>query len=315
MQNETWDSDFTLIGFSYLQNQRFILFLIFFLLYLLTVLGNTITILIIVLDLNLHTPMYLFIGQLSFLDICNTCVTIPKMLINVITKERSISYTSCVTQLYMFTSLSSTECALLAVMAYDRYLAICNPLHYMEIMSSWVCMALAFAPWLTGFLQSSVHTVFTFQLSFCNPKIVDGFFCEVPSLLKLSCSATYFNEIMLFCIGTLFSLSPFLWTFVSYTLILVTILQLPSSESKGKAFSTCGSHLGVVSLFYGAAMIVYFRPTSSYSLHMSRLMSVFYTLLTPLLNPVIYSLKNNEIKGAMQKIFNIKKLNKKEIKS
>ncbi|KAG8568523.1 hypothetical protein GDO81_014043 [Engystomops pustulosus] len=298
-QNDTSDSGFILLGFSYLQNHRIVLFLVFFMLYLLTLLGNTITILIICLDLHLRTPMYLFIGNLSFLDICNTCVTIPKMLINILTKRQFISYAGCVTQMFCFTFLASSECVLLGVMAYDRYLAICNPLHYMEIMSNRVCMALASAPWMTGFLQSSIQTIFTFQLPFCQPRIINSFFCEIPSLLKLSCSVTFFNEILLFCVGGLLSLTPFLLTFVSYILILKAILKISSTEGRSKSFSTCGSHLAVVSLFYGAAMFIYFRPTYSYSLLVDRLMSVFYTLLTPLLNPIIYSLKNNEVKVAM----------------
>ncbi|XP_073422674.1 olfactory receptor 5V1-like [Dendrobates tinctorius] len=308
-QNETSDFSFNLMGFSYLQNQRITLFLVFFLLYLLTILGNTITIFIICMDLHLHTPMYLFISQLSFVHICNTCVTIPKMLINIITKDKSISFAGCVSQLFIFSSLGTAECALLGVMAYDRYLAICSPLRYMEIMGSWVCMVLASVPWLSGFVQSSIHTFFTFQLFFCQPRNINSFYCDVPSLLKLSCSATYLNEIVLFCVGGLFSLSPFLLTFVSYTLILEAIFQISSSEGRSKAFSTCGSHLTVLSLFYGATMLVYFRPTSSYSLHVDRLLSVFYTLLTPLLNPIIYSLKNNEVREAMRKIFKIKEGN------
>ncbi|KAM4703106.1 olfactory receptor 5AR1-like [Rhinophrynus dorsalis] len=229
----------------------------------------------------------------------NTSVTIPKMLINVITKKRSISYSGCVTQFFIFTSLASAECILLAVMAYDRYLAICKPLHYMELMNNQLCILLTTVAWLSGFIQSAVHTGFTFQLTFCQPRELDGFFCEIPSLLKISCSKTYLNEIVLFSFGGIVSLSPFLLTFISYTLILLAILQIPSSEGRSKAFSTCGSHLAVVAMFYGAAMFVYFRPNSSYSV--DRLLSVFYTLLTPLLNPIIYSLKNNEVKEALKK--------------
>ncbi|XP_018432309.1 PREDICTED: olfactory receptor 5V1-like [Nanorana parkeri] len=302
-ENETSGLDFVLLGFSHLQNQRVLVFLVFLVLYSLTVFGNTITILIISLDLQLHTPMYLFLGDLSLLDICHTCVTIPKLLIHVISKDRSISYPGCVTQLFVFTSKASTECGLLAVMTYDRYLAICKPLHYTETMTFRRCLVLATMPWMAGFLQSSIHTIFTFQLSFCQPRIIDNFFCEIPSLLKLSCSATYLNEIVLFCTGSLFSLSPFVLTFFSYAFIITSVLQIPYIECRRKAFSTCGSHLAVVSMFYFGAMFVYFRPKSSYSLSIDRLVSIFYTLLTPLLNPPIYCLKNNDVKGAMKKIF------------
>ncbi|XP_053546982.1 olfactory receptor 1019-like [Bombina bombina] len=306
-ENQTSETDFIFIGFSYLPHLRSLLFFIFLLLYTFTLLGNAITILIICLNLQLHTPMYFFLANLSFLDIFNTSVTIPKMLISDITKKQSISYTGCITQLFLFTSLASAECVLLAVMAYDRYLAICYPLHYMEVMNNKVCVLLATLAWLGGFLQSTVHTIFTFQLSFCQPRLIDGFFCEVPSLLKLSCSLTFLNEVVLFCFGGLVSLTPFLLTFISYTVILLTVFNIPSSEGRSKAFSTCGSHLTVVAMFYGAATFVYFRPTSSYSLPVDRLVSVFYSLLTPMVNPVIYSLKNNDVKGALKKMFEKKR--------
>ncbi|KAM4652148.1 olfactory receptor 5V1-like [Discoglossus pictus] len=300
-ENRTSDTDFILLGFSYLQNLENLLFVVFFLLYFFTVFGNLTTILIIGLDLHLHTPMYFFLANLSFLDIFSTSVTVPKMLINVITKRQTISYPGCIVQLFLFTSLASAECVLLAVMAYDRYLAICIPLHYMEIMKNRICILLATIAWLSGFIQSTVHTIFTFQLSFCQPREIDGFFCEVPSLLKLACSLTYLNEMILFCFGGLVSLSPFLLTFISYVMILITIFHIPSPESRSKAFSTCGSHLAVVTIFYGAATFVYFRPTSRFSLPVDRLVSIFYTLLTPLLNPIIYSLKNKDVKGALKK--------------
>ncbi|XP_077314332.1 olfactory receptor 2G3-like [Lithobates pipiens] len=302
-ENETSDLGFVLLGFPHLHNQRILVFLVILVLYIFTVLSNTITILIICLDLRLHTPMYLFLGDLSLLDICHTCATIPKLLKQVISKDGSISYPGCVTQLFVFTSLASTECGLLAVMAYDRYLAICKPLHYMEMMTCRVCSILVAMSWMAGVLQTSIHTIFTFRLSFCRPRIIDDFFCEIPSLLRLSCSVTSLNEIVLFCVGSLFSLGPFGVTFVSYAFIIRSVLQIPSVEGRRKAFSTCGSHLAVVSMFYFAAMFVYFHPKSSYSLSIKRLVSIFYTLLTPLLNPVIYCLKNNDVKRAMQKIF------------
>ncbi|XP_068098142.1 olfactory receptor 5AR1-like [Hyperolius riggenbachi] len=305
-ENGTSDEDFILLSFSYLPNQRILFFLVFLVLYILTILGNATTILIICLDLQLHTPMYWFLCGLSFLDICNTCVTIPKLLVNLITRDGSISYLGCVAQVFIFDSLAGTECGLLAVMAYDRYLAICNPLHYMKIMTNRVCSTLIALPWLSGFLQSSINTPLTFQLSFCQSKILNSFFCEVPYLLKISCSAIYLNQIVLFGIGGLLSLSPFILTFVSYSLIIKSILKIPSAKSRSKAFSTCSSHLTVVSMFYGAAMFVYFRSASSYSMPFDRMMSLFYTLLTPLLNPIIYTLKNNNVKKAMLKLFHRK---------
>ncbi|XP_078509791.1 olfactory receptor 5V1-like [Lissotriton helveticus] len=302
MQNKTTVEEFVLLGFSTLPELKITLFVLFLSLYLSMLMGNFLIVTITLTDPRLNTPMYYFLRHLSILEICYTSVTIPKMLENFLANRNTILYAGCAAQLYFFISLGSIECTLLAVMAYDRFVAICYPLGYPIIMSRWVCHSLVSISWLSGFLNSMVHTVFTFRLPFCSSNEVKQFFCDIPPLLNLACADTHTNEMVLFVVGGLYGLGSFLLTLISYIQIISAILKIRTKAGQRKAFSTCTSHLIVVSLFYGTSFFMYLRPTSSYSLDQEKLIPVFYAVVTPTLNPIIYSLRNKEIKGALRKI-------------
>ncbi|XP_069058136.1 olfactory receptor 5V1-like [Pleurodeles waltl] len=302
MKNNTSVEEFILLGFSSLPELKITLFVLFLSLYLSMLIGNILIVTITWTDPRLNTPMYYFLRHLSFLEICYTSVTIPKMLRNFLTKGNTIHYAGCAAQLYFFIALGSIECTLLAVMAYDRFVAICNPLGYPIIMSRWVCHSLVSSSWLSGFLNSMVHTVLTFRLPFCSSNEVKQFFCDIPPLLNLACADTHTNEMVLFVVGGLYGFGSFLLTLISYIQIISAILKIRTKEGQRKAFSTCTSHLIVVSLFYGTSFFMYLRPTSSYSLYQEKLIPVFYAVVTPTLNPIIYSLRNKEIKGALRTV-------------
>ncbi|KAM4694476.1 olfactory receptor 5G3-like [Discoglossus pictus] len=244
--------------------------------------------------------MYFFLINLSFLDICYSSVTIPKMLMTLYSDKRVIYFWSCVAQCFMFSMLLSAECILLSAMAYDRYVAICKPFLYPVVMNNKLCIQLAAIPWLTGSVHSTIHTVFTFRLSFCKNEI-SHFLCEVPPLLKLACTSTLINELLLFVLAGSISMGSFLLIVLSYTSIIFTILKIPSVESRKKTFSTCASHLTVVTMLYAPAIFVYMRPSSAYSLNTDKVISVLYTVLTPMVNPIIYSFRNADIKLAFRR--------------
>ncbi|CAO2636342.1 Olfactory receptor 5V1 [Lemmus lemmus] len=247
--------------------------------------------------------MYFFLRNLSCLDICYSSVTLPKVLINLLSRHRIISFLSCIAQLHFFHFLGSTEAILLAVMAFDRFVAICNPLRYTAIMNPQLCVLwLAASCWTGGFLNSVVHTVLTFHLPFCGNNQINYFFCDIPPLLMLSCGDTSINELALLSIGIFIGWTPFLCIILSYLSIISNILRIQSSEGRHKAFSTCASHLLIVLLYYGSAIFTYVRPISSYSLEKDRLISVLYSVVTPMLNPVIYTLRNKDIKEAVKTI-------------
>ncbi|XP_074838419.1 olfactory receptor 10C1-like [Carettochelys insculpta] len=299
--NDTSMDKFVLLGFSNHPDMNLILFLAFLCLYIITVLGNLLIIIVINVDPALHTPMYFFLRNLSVLEICYTSVTVPKMLVNLLSEDKSISFGGCAVQLYFFLFFAVTECFLLASMAYDRYSAICNPLRYMSIMSKRVCNKLAASSWITGILVALGHTTFVFQLPFCGSNIIDHFFCEIQPLLKLVCRDTYWNEIQIIVAAAFVLLIPFLLIVVSYICIISTILKMQSAEGRRRAFSTCSSHLIVVTLFYGTALVMYVRPKSSFSPEVNKLLSLFYSVFTPIVNPIIYSLRNKEVKDALRK--------------
>nr|XP_056720535.1 olfactory receptor 10C1-like [Euleptes europaea] len=302
MENDTSVTEFIILGFSKLPEMKFLLFVVFLCLYFFTILGNIIIVVTISFDIALQTPMYFFLRNLSFLEVCFTSVTIPNMLVNLRLAESKISFVGCATQLYFFLLFGVTECFLLSVMSYDRYVAICNPLRYMVTMDKRTCLQLSVASWLAGFLVAAGHTSFIFNLPFCGPNVINHFFCEIQPLLVLICGNTYWNEVQVIVVAGGVLMLPFILILVSYIQIITTILKMRSAKSRCKTFSTCSSHLIVVTLFYGSALFMYARPKSSYSLDTDKWLSLFYSVITPILNPIIYSLRNKEVKGAMWKL-------------
>uniref|UniRef100_A0A8D0HJ78 Olfactory receptor n=1 Tax=Sphenodon punctatus TaxID=8508 RepID=A0A8D0HJ78_SPHPU len=277
-----------------------ILFAVFLGIYIITLLGNLGMIVLIQISPQLDTPMYFFLSNLSFLDVCYSSVVAPKTMTNFSAERKSISFTWCAAQMYFFIAFGTAECFLLAVMAYDRYIAICNPLLYPVIMSPRVCIPLVILSYILGLLHSMVHTYFTFSLSFCGSDKINHFYCDITPLLSLSCSDTNINELLLFVLVGFIEIITILTVLVSYIYILSTILRIRSAESRSKAFSTCASHFTGVTIFHGTILFMYLRPTSSYSLDTDKILAVFYTVVIPMLNPLIYSLRNKEVKDALR---------------
>nr|XP_028557527.1 olfactory receptor 10A4-like [Podarcis muralis] len=301
-------TEFILLGFSDLLQLQLLLFLVFAIMYIVTLLGNITIILLTTIDPALQNPMYFFLRNLSFLEICFTLVIVPQMLVNLLSENKTISFPGCVMQMYFFFFFGSSECFLLASMAYDRYIAICSPLHYTVIMKKRFCIHLALFSWCSGIPVGTVQTTWLFSFPFCGPNKVNHFFCDGPPVLKLVCADTYLFELYALTGTIVIVLSPFILILVSYVHIITTILRMPSAEGKHKAFSTCSSHLVVVTLFYGTAGLTYFRPKSSYSPNTQKLLSLSYTVVTPMLNPIIYSLRNKEVKEAMKRLLSRKAL-------
>ncbi|XP_004695461.1 PREDICTED: olfactory receptor 5V1-like [Condylura cristata] len=301
--NHSSVTQFVLIGLSDLPEVRYSLFVVFAVIYQVTLLGNGAILLAIGAEKRLHTPMYYFLANLSLLDIFCPSATVPKMLDNLLTEQDTISFVGCALQLYFLVALAGTEVFLLAVMAYDRYVAICLPLRYPLIVTRARCALLTAGTWVAGFLNSSLHTASTFRLSFCGPNRVNQYYCDIPPVVALACSSTYVAEMQVVVVGGILGVGAYLVTFVSYIYIISTILRIRSAEGKRKAFSTCASHLLVVCLFYGTAIFTYVRPSSSHhSPARDRLISMLYGVITPMLNPVIYSLRNAEVKGALRRV-------------
>ncbi|KAM9121520.1 olfactory receptor 10A4-like [Pangshura tecta] len=300
-ENQTIYDVFILVGFSYLNKLQMLLFLLLLVIYLVTLIGNLLVIFLIKLNPSLHTPMYFFLVNLSFLEICYTSSVVPQLLVHLLVEQKTISIVGCAVQMYVFTIMGLTECCLLAVMAYDRYIAICNPLHYRTIMSGRMCVQLAGAAWTIGISVEVAETTWIFRLPFCGSNRIHHFFCDFPQVLKLACTDTSKNEIMVFTVSVLFIMSPFLLIILSYICIISTTLKLRSAEGRRKAFSTCSSHLMVVALFYGTALITYLRPKSSSTPESDLIISLMNTIVAPVLNPIIYTLKNREVKGAFRK--------------
>ncbi|XP_004688257.1 PREDICTED: olfactory receptor 1361-like [Condylura cristata] len=304
--NFTQISEFLLLGLSEDPKQQQLLFILFLSMYLVTGLGNLLIILAIVTDTRLHNPMYFFLANLASVDICFTTTTIPKMLVSHVTGYKGISYTGCLTQMFFFIWFICIDSFLLGAMAYDRYAAICHPLHYTTSVTPLVCFLLVAASWTAALGNALVHTVLMARLSFCNHNRVPHFFCDVSPLLKLVCSDTSLINAVLNTVGALPLFIPFIGILVSYTNIFAAVLRIPSTKSKQKAFSTCGSHLSVVSLFYGTLIGVYFSPMSSHTAQKDTAAAVMYTVVTPMMNPFIYSLRNNDMKGALGALFSRK---------
>ncbi|XP_074838526.1 olfactory receptor 10A4-like [Carettochelys insculpta] len=299
--NQTISDALILVGFSYLSKLQILLFLVLLVIYLVTLMGNLLVILLIKLNPSLHTPMYFFLMNLSFLEICFTSSVIPHLLVHLLGEENSISIAGCAAQMYIFTIMGLTECCLLAAMAYDRYVAICHPLHYTTIMSGRVCALLAGASWAIGISVEVTEVTWIFSLPFCGSNRIQHFFCDVSPVMQKACADTSKNELMLLTVSVVFILGPFLLILLSYILIISTILKLASIDGRHKAFSTCSSHLMVVTLFYGTALITYLGPKSSSSPESDQMISLLNTIISPALNPIIYTLRNKEVKGAFRK--------------
>ncbi|XP_069098168.1 olfactory receptor 2F1-like [Pleurodeles waltl] len=304
--NFTMGTGFILHGFSDLPSLlQFALIILFLVTYILTMLGNSIIFVIITVDHTLHTPMYYFLKNLSVVEIAFTTVTVPKMVTAFLTKDRSISFVGCAAQMCFFLSFGATECLLLAVMALDRYMAICVPLHYMTIMRKSKCVQLALTTWIMGTVFSICQTSFIFQLNFCKSRYIYHFFCDVPALLRLPCVDTSANEIFNTAASVVLLLLPLLLILLSYIIIFTKISKLKSAQGRRKAISTCASHITSVSLFYGACILSYMQPSSNYGRGKERVFAAFYAFITPMLNPLIYSLRNEEVKTALRKrVFN-----------
>ncbi|XP_060244404.1 olfactory receptor 1468-like [Meriones unguiculatus] len=308
MNNQTIISQFLLLGLRISPKHQNLFYALFLAIYLTTVLGNLIIIILILLNSHLHTPMYLFLSNLSFSDLCFSSVTMPKLLQNMQSQVPSITYVGCLTQMYFFMVFGGLEVFFLLVMAYDRYVAICLPLQYSSIMSPNLCVCLVLLSWVLASLNSMLHTLLLARLSFCEDNVIPHFFCDISALLKLACSDIYINELMIFISGGLVSVIPFLLIILSYIQIVSSILRVSSTKVIHKVFSTCGSHLSVVSLFYGTVIGIYLCPSGNNSTVKETAMAMMYTVVTPMLNPFIYSLRNRDMKEALMRVLCKKKI-------
>lgn len=300
-ENHTSVAEFILEGLTDQPEMKAALFMVFLLIYIITLLGNMGIIIIIRGDPRLHTSMYFFLGSLSVVDICFSSVIAPRTLVNFLSERRAISFAGCTGQTFFYIVFVTTECFLLAVMAYDRYVAICNPLLYSSIMTRRLCVQLVVGSYIGGILNAIIQMTFIIRLPFCSSNVINHFFCDVPPLLALSCANTYINEMILFSLAGVIELSTISIILVSYIFIFCAILRIRSADGRQKAFSTCVSHLTAVTLLYGTTIFMYLRPSSSYSLNTDKMVSVFYTVVIPMLNPLIYSLRNQVVKDALRR--------------
>ncbi|XP_008682450.1 olfactory receptor-like protein OLF4 [Ursus maritimus] len=303
--NDTRMSEFLLLGLSEEPELQPLIFGLFLSMYLITVFGNLLLILIVVSDSYLHTPMYFFLNNLSFVDICFTSTTVPKMLWNIQTQSKVITYKGCITQMYFFIIFSGLDIYLLAVMAYDRFVAICHPLQYMVIMNPQLCGLLVLMSWITSVSHSLLQTLMVLRLSFCTEMEIPHFFCELNQMIQLACSDTFLNNVVMYFAAMLLAGAPLSGILYSYSKIVSSILRISSAQGKYKAFSTCASHLSVVSLFFCTSLGVYLSSAATQSSHASAVASVMYTVVTPMLNPFIYSLRNRDIKEALKRIIGV----------
>ncbi|XP_004750312.1 putative olfactory receptor 8G3 pseudogene [Mustela putorius furo] len=305
--NHSTVTDFILAGLTEKPELQLPLFFLFLGIYVVTVVGNLGMITLKGLSAHLHTPMYYLLSNLSFIDLCHSTVITPKMLVNFVTQKNVTPYYECMTQLYFFLVFGIAECHMLAVMAYDRYAAICNPLLYNVIMSSHFCFWLTVGVYSLGIIGSTIHTGFMMRLLFCKSNVVNHYFCDLFPLLELSCSNIYVNELLVLVLSAFNILTPALTILASYVFILSSILRIRSTEGRSKAFSTCSSHITAVAVFYGSAAFMYLQPSSVGSMDQGKVSSVFYTTIVPMLNPLIYSLRNKDVKFALKKILESRK--------
>ncbi|XP_039353563.1 olfactory receptor 6M1-like [Mauremys reevesii] len=300
--NQTTITEFLLVGFETRPELQITLFVMFFTIYLSTVAGNILLILTVWTDHHLHTPMYFFLSNLSFLETGYVSNVIPRLLVSFLTQDKTISLPGCCIQLYVFSFLGTTECFLLTGMSYDRYLAICRPLHYVTLMSPRTCLLLAVASWTCGFVAPSFTVITTSKLAFCSQGEINHFFCDLTAVLRLSCEDTSIVKVTSLILASIITLVPFVLTITSYIYVILTILGIPSTAGRKKAFSTCSSHLIVVSTFYGALIIMYVVPSGNQSLDFNKVFSLLYTVVTPMFNPIVYSLRNKEVRDALGRV-------------
>ncbi|XP_037695477.1 olfactory receptor 1094-like [Choloepus didactylus] len=301
LMNETKITMFILLGFTDNTELKVSLFLLFLAIYLFTLIGNLGLVVLVIGDSRLHNPMYYFLSVLSILDACYSSVGIPEMLVNFLAVNKAISFLGCAIQMFLFVTFGTTECFLLAAMAYDRYVAIYNPLLYSVNMSPRVFVPLIIASYVGGILHATIHTVATFSLSFCASNEIRHVFCDIPPLLAISCSDTHINQLLLFYFVGFIEIITIMIVLISYGFILLAILRMCSAEGRQKVFSTCGSHLTGVSVYHGTILFMYVRPNSNYALDHDMIVSIFYTIVIPMLNPIIYGLRNKDVKEAMKK--------------
>nr|XP_003423476.1 olfactory receptor 1F12-like [Loxodonta africana] len=306
-ENQTSVSEFLLLGFSSWPRHQVLLFSLFLCLYLTGLLGNLLILMAIASDHRLHTPMYFFLANLSLVDLCLSSATVPKVLLNIQTRTQSISYPACLAQMYFCIMFANMDNFLLTVMAYDRYVAICHPLHYSTIMTQSLCACLVAVPWVIATLNPLLHTLMMAHLHFCSDNVIHHFFCDINSLLSLACSDTSLNQLMVLGTVGLIFVVPSGCILASYARIISAVMKIPSAQGKLKAFSTCGSHLTLVIFFYGAITGIYMCPSSNHSTEKDSAASVIFMVVAPVLNPFIYSLKNNELKGALKKVLQQRK--------
>lgn len=302
MENISEVTEFILVGLTDTVKLQLPLFIIFTLIYFTTLIGNLGMIVLILLDSQLHTPMYFFLSNLSLVDCVYASAVTPKVMLGFLTGDKIMSYNACATQMFFFAAFATTESFLLASMAFDRHTAVCKPLHYTTTMTSTMCILLVTGSYISGLLQSSIHVSLTFRLSFCHSNVVNHFFCDIPPVLAISCSDIHTNEIVLFTLASFNVIFTLLIILNSYLFISVAILRMNSAEGQRKAFSTCTSHLTAVSIFYGTIIFMYLQPSSDHSMDTDKIASVFYTMVIPMLNPLVYSLRNKEVKSAFTKI-------------
>ncbi|XP_027731135.1 olfactory receptor 1030-like [Vombatus ursinus] len=300
--NHTMVTEFILLGLTAQPELQPILFLIFLVVYLITVVGNVGMIALIRSDPKLHTPMYFFLSHLSFVDLCHSTNVTPQMLVNFLSQRKTISFVGCIIQFHFFIALVMTDYYMLTVMAYDRYVAICNPLLYTSKMSKNICISLVTAPYIYSFVNGLIQTILMLRLSFCGPNEINHFYCADPPLMVLSCSDTYIKETAMFIVAGSNLICSLTIILISYMFIFMAILRIRSAEGRRKAFSTCGSHLTAVTIFYGTLFCMHLRPPSETSVEQGKIVAVFYIFLSPVLNPLIYSLRNKDVKDAVKRI-------------
>uniref|UniRef100_A0A8C6CRG8 Olfactory receptor family 2 subfamily A member 5 n=1 Tax=Moschus moschiferus TaxID=68415 RepID=A0A8C6CRG8_MOSMO len=301
-ENQTWVTEFILLGFPLSSSMQMLLCGLFSLFYVFTLLGNGVILGLISLDSRLHTPMYFFLSHLAIVDISYASNNVPKMLVNLLNKKNTISFVPCIMQTFLYMAFAHTECLILVVMSHDRYVAICHPLRYSVIMSWRVSISLVVTSWACGSLLALVHVGLILRLPFCGPHAINHFFCEILSVLKLACADTKLNQVVIFAASVFVLVGPLCLVLASYACILVAILRIRSAEGRRKAFSTCSSHLCVVGLFFGSAIVMYMAPKSRHPEEQQKILSLFYSLFNPMLNPLIYSLRNKEVKGAFRRV-------------
>ncbi|KAM5152687.1 olfactory receptor 5B12-like [Mantella aurantiaca] len=302
MGNQTILKEFFLSGLSDLPALQLPLFIFFLLIYLLTLICNLLIIILIVTDSHLHTPMYFFLGNLAGLDLCNSSITAPRMIFDLHTQRKKITISSCMTQVFFFLFFTVSESFLLSVMSYDRYTAICQPLHYIQIMSWRVCVQLMSSVWCLSFIISLIHTLYAFKLTFCQSDIIESFFCDLPQLFQISCSDIFINVLLVFFLSGLLAVWCLLVIFLSYLYIFQTVLKIKGKGNRSKVFSTCTPHLTVVLIYYGSIFFNYFQVNVGHRFGSNKVVSVFYTVILPLLNPLVYSLKNQDFIKAFQNV-------------